>query len=166
MRRKRDPKQDDEAYLDFLDSIYIDPQGTMEETRVLGREIIESCGVRLHYIRFAFAWKIWKLNGVNHIFSTAPISVPCGVTVTDKHRRNHISRGMLNTVTKSKQYKVCSFKQNQYDYLRRSLLYRFCKRGKLLKFVNFYIACVIMYYILRARRLCNQWNVRARGLIF
>lgn len=47
--------KDDEAYLDFLDSIYIDPQGTMEETRVLGREIIESCGVRLHYIRFAFA---------------------------------------------------------------------------------------------------------------
>lgn len=52
---------------------------TIEE-RVLAREVLKSCGIiRLRYIRFAFAW---KLNGVNYIFSKAPISVSRGVAVT------------------------------------------------------------------------------------
>lgn len=64
------------------DPIYIEHE-TIEERRVLAREALKSCGIiRLRYIRFAFAWRLWKLNGVNYIFSKAPISVSRGVAVT------------------------------------------------------------------------------------
>lgn len=66
-----------------LFGLYLHRPRNNRRTRVLAREIIKSCGIiRLRYIRFAFAWKTWKLNGVNYIFSKAPISVSRGASVT------------------------------------------------------------------------------------
>lgn len=47
-----------EAYLDSRSYLHR-PRETMERTRVLGREIIESCGALLRYIR-SLARKTWK----------------------------------------------------------------------------------------------------------
>lgn len=134
----------------ILDPIYIGRTKQWRNSRPWTRDNrVLRCKITL------YPFRVETLNGVNRIFSTLPISsMSGGITVTQikhrKRRRNHARTECLTRRHQETASHTCLFEARVIiDYLRRC---RFCKRGKLLTFVNTYAAkddCIIITRVAR-----------------